>query len=97
MAHKSISQLQKEIKEFEKKKRDQIKRKELESKLKKLKHPSKFNSKFKRKISVRERIRMGFGERISRGLDTTTGISRPVKKKKHSKKRGRSGMLDLMS
>ncbi len=89
MAQKSISQLQKEIKEIEEKKRDQIKRKELEEKLKRLKHPSK------RKIGVRERIRMGFGERISRSLDQTTGISRPVKRSKPSKssKKG-DGMLD---
>ncbi len=98
MPQKSISQLQKEIKDFEKKKRDQIKRRELEEKLKRLKNPPKP----KRKIKINPILR-SVGERMSRSLDRATGINqRPVKRKKQSKpskskKRRGDGMIDMFS
>ncbi len=57
---KSISQLEKEIKDIEKKKKEEVeeaKRKELEERLKRLKA--------KPKISPREKIRRGLGKRAS--------------------------------
>ncbi len=61
MADKSIAQLQKEIKDLERKKREKVKREALEEKLKRLKTPSK--------MGARGRIRRGLGPRISRSLD----------------------------
>ncbi len=67
---KSISQLQKEIKDIEEKKKEEAKRRELETKLKRLKTPSK-----PKRITARERIRMGLGKRVSGALDRATGLT----------------------
>ncbi len=62
---KSISQLQKEIKDIEKKKAEERKRRELEEKLGRLKA--------KPKTDIRFKIRRRLGGRISGALDKVTG------------------------
>ena len=68
MASKSIPQLQKEIKDIERKRTEEKKRRELEEKLKRLKTPSK--------ISPQQRIRKVLGKRVSSVLDRASGFSK---------------------
>ncbi len=70
MGSKSISQLKKEIEDFEKRKREREERKKLEEKLKRLKTPSRPKT-----IGARERIRMGLGKRVSGALDRASGLT----------------------
>ena len=69
VSRKSISLLQKEIKGIEKRKKEDSKRKELEERLERLKAPSR-----PKRIGARERVRMGFGKRVSGALDRASGL-----------------------
>ena len=68
MVSKSISQLQKEISDIEKRKKEEVKRRGLEEKLKRLKTPSK--------ISPQQKIRRILGKRVSGVLDKASGFSK---------------------
>ena len=70
VSKKSISQLQKEIKDIEQKRREEDQRTKLQEKLKRLKTPSK-----PKRITARGRIRMGLGKRVSGALDRASGLT----------------------